>query len=133
VTVVADASALVEVLAGSAVAPALQERLREEDVHTPFLVEVEVLQALRRFVSTGHLSEDRATMARDHLDALPLVLYPHRPMMERIWELRENHTAYDASYIALAEILAAPLVTCDARLARSPTHEAVVELFAPSG
>jgi len=133
VTVVADASALVEVLAGSAVAPALQERLREEDVHTPFLVEVEVLQALRRFVRAGYLSEDRATMARDHLDALPLVLYPHRPMMERIWELRENHTAYDASYIALAEILAAPLVTCDARLARSPTHEAVVELFAPSG
>ena len=49
--------------------------------------------------------------------------------MERIWELRENHTAYDASYIALAELIPAPLITCDARLARSTGHGAVVELF----
>jgi predicted nucleic acid-binding protein len=128
--VVADASAVVESVAGGEVAPRLQARLRAEDIHAPFLVEIEAVQALRRLVREGYLSEDRATTARDHLDALPLVLYPHRPLMERIWELRDNHTAYDASYIALAEVLGAPLVTCDARLARSTGHGAVVELFA---
>jgi predicted nucleic acid-binding protein len=127
--VVVDASALVESLAGGAVAPRLQDRLRHEDIHAPFLVEVEVLQALRRFARSGYLSEDRAATARDHLDALPLVLYPHRPLMERIWELRANHTAYDASYIALAEALPAPIVTCDARMARSAGHHAQIELF----
>ncbi len=127
--VVADASALVESLAGGSVAPTLQGRLRGEEIHAPFLIEIEVLQALRRFVRTGYLSPDRATTARDHLEDLPLVLYPHRPLMERIWELRENHTAYDASYIALAELIPAPLITCDARLARSTGHGAVVELF----
>ena len=129
--VVADASALVESLAGGAVAPRLQDRLRHEDLHAPFLIEVEVLQSLRRFVRSGYLSEERAAVARDHLDALPLVLYPYRPLMERIWEPRANHTANDASYIALAEILPAPIVTCDARMARSTDHAAVIELYAP--
>jgi predicted nucleic acid-binding protein len=130
--VVADASALVESLAGVAVAPILQDRLRGEDIHAPFLIEIEVIQALRGLVRAGYLSEDRAAMARDDLDALALVLYPHRPLMERIWDLRANHTAYDGSYIALAELLSAPLVTCDARLARSTRHSAVVELFEPA-
>ena len=130
--VVADASALVESLAGGSVVPELQARLHGEDVHAPFLIEVEVLQALRRFVRMGLLTADRAATARDHLDALPLVLYPHRPLMERIWELRDNHTAYDASYVALAEILAAPIITCDVRMARSTGHSASVELFEPA-
>lgn len=129
--VVADASALVESLAGGAVAPVLQDRLRGEDIHAPFLVEVEVIQALRRLVRAGYLSEDRAATARDDLDALALVLYPHRPLMERIWGLRANHTAYDASYIALAEALPAPILTCDARMARTAGHHAEIELFAP--
>ena len=130
--VVADASALVEVLAGGAVAPKLQDRLRGEYLHAPYLIEIETLQALRRFVRSGLLSEDRAATARDHLEELPLVLYPHRPLMERIWVLRHTHTAYDASYVALAEVLAAPLITCDARVARSPGHAAEIELFAPA-
>jgi predicted nucleic acid-binding protein len=129
--VVVDASAVVEALAGGTVAPRLQDRLRGEDIHAPFLIEVEAMQALRRFVRAGYLSEDRAAVARDDLDALALVLYPHRPLMERIWELRASHTAYDASYIALAEILRAPIVTCDARMAKSTGHDAEIELFAP--
>jgi predicted nucleic acid-binding protein len=57
------------------------------------------------------------------------VRYPHTPLAERIWDLRENLTAYDAAYIALAEALDAPLVTMDARLARAPGIRAVIELY----
>lgn len=77
------------------------------------------------------LSDESATVARSDLASMPVVLYPHRPLMERIWELRHTLSAYDASYVALAELLPAPLVTCDARLARSSGHSAEIELFAP--
>lgn len=130
--VVTDASAIVESLAGGTIAPSLRARLRDEEIHAPYLLEVETLQALRRLVRMGQLSEDRAAYARDDLDALSLVLYPHRPLMERTWDLRDVLSAYDACYVALAEALSAPLVTCDARLARATGHDARVEVFAPS-
>lgn len=130
--VVADASAIVESLVGGTLAQELQARLGSEEIHAPFLLEVETLQALRRFARSDRLSEDRAAYARDDLDAMALVLYPHRPLMERIWDLRHAVTAYDACYVALAEALDAPLVTCDARLARAPGNDAKIELFAPS-
>jgi predicted nucleic acid-binding protein len=130
--IVVDASAVVELLLGGGVAPRLRGRLHGENVHAPFLVEVETLQALRRIAHTRSLSEDDAAIARDGLDAMPLVLYPHRPFMERVWDLRHTLTAYDASYVALAELLQAPLITCDARLAAAHGHDAEIELFAPA-
>ncbi|MGH3138054.1 MAG: type II toxin-antitoxin system VapC family toxin [Gaiellaceae bacterium] len=130
--IVVDASAVVELLLGGGVAPRLRDRTHGESVHAPFLVEVEALQALRRIAHTPNLSDDDAAIARLGLDAMPLVLYPHRPLMERIWNLRNTLTAYDASYVALAELLPAPLVTCDVRLARSSGHDAEIELFAPA-
>ena len=130
--VVIDASAVVELLLGGEVAPKLGERLRGESVHAPFLVEVETLQALRRSSRARSMSESDAAIARGGLDAMPLVLYPHRPLMERIWDLRHTLTAYDASYVALAELLPAPLLTCDARLAATTDHGAEIELFAPA-
>jgi len=82
-------------------------------------------------VRSEGLSDESATVARNDLASMPLILYPHRPLMERIWALRHTLSAYDASYVALAELLPAPLITCDARLARSTGHAAVIELFAP--
>ena len=62
----------------------------------------------------------------------PIVRVPHRPLIERIWELRHTITAYDASYVALAELLDVPLVTCDAKLATSNGHKAEIELYESS-
>jgi predicted nucleic acid-binding protein len=130
--VVVDASAVVELLLSGEVAPRLGQRLRGESVHVPFLVEVETLQALRRSSHARTLSEGGAAIARQSLADMPLVLYPHRPLMERIWDLRHTLTAYDASYVALAELLPAPLITCDTRLAAAHGHDAEIELFAPA-
>lgn len=129
--IVADASVVVELLLRRDIVTPLRARLDGEIVHAPTVIEVETLHALRPTSLTGALSDDRATLARGAFASMPLVLYPHRPLMERIWALRHTHSAYDASYVALAELLPAPLVTCDARLARSGGHDAVIELFVP--
>ena len=63
---------------------------------------------------------------------LSLIRYPHERLADRVWELRHNLTAYDGVFVALAEALGAPLVTCDARLAAAPELRAEIELFAPA-
>jgi predicted nucleic acid-binding protein len=113
--IVADASAIVEVLLN---APAAREVSRHlfaegETLHAPHLVDVEVLQALRRHARTNEIGGMRATQALQDYNDIPLRRYPHKFLLPRIWELRHNFTAYDAAYIALAEVLEAPLVTCD--------------------
>ena len=130
--IVADASAVVEFALRRRASARLGARLGSEAVHAPYLIEVEALNALRRVVRSEGLSDESATVARNDLASMPLILYPHRPLMERIWALRHTLSAYDASYVALAELLPAPLITCDERLARSTGHAAVIELFAPS-
>jgi predicted nucleic acid-binding protein len=84
---------------------------------------------LRRMTIGGAIAEDRAADVRRDFADLALVRYPHEPLSERVWELRHNLTAYDATFVALAEALGVPLVTCDARLASAPGHAASVELF----
>lgn len=129
--IVVDASAVVDVVVHED--PVLAGRLREGgDLHAPHLVDVEVTHALRRLVASGELSSDRASDARVDAADLLIMRYPHLALLERAWELRDNLTVYDAVYIALAELLQAPLVTCDARLAQAPGHDAEIELFAPS-
>jgi predicted nucleic acid-binding protein len=78
------------------------------------------------------IGDERAADARSDFAELALVRYPHQPLNDRVWELRHNLTAYDATFVALAEVLAAPLVTCDARLASAPGHDARIELFSAS-
>ena len=78
------------------------------------------------------LAARAAEMALDDFRALDLQRHAHEPLLERVWELRKNLTAYDAVYVALAEGLRAPLVTCDARLAHAPGIRASVELFGQS-
>ncbi len=127
---VVDTSAVLAALFARPPATGLVERLaRDGDLHGPHLIDTEVLHSLRRLTITGEISEDRATDARSDFAELALVRYPHHPLSNRVWELRHNLTAYDATFVALAEALAVPLVTCDARLASAPGHQAHVELF----
>lgn len=128
--IVVDASALVDALAAEQPYPELRERLSAGRLHAPHLVDVEVANALRRLAAVGELSVARAADARADFAELIIVRYPHLPLLERIWELRGSLTAYDAAYVALAEMLDAPLVTCDARIAAAPGHRARVETFA---
>jgi predicted nucleic acid-binding protein len=99
-------------------------------LHAPHLVDVEVTHALRGMAVRGELSGDRASDAR--LDAAEMTIkrYPHRHLLIRAWQLRAELSIYDAVYVALAELLDAPLVTCDGRLSAAPGHGARVELFA---
>jgi predicted nucleic acid-binding protein len=128
--IVVDASAVLELLLNRPAAPALRRRLLHsgELLHAPHLIDVEVLQVIRRYLLAGSLDEKRAKEAmRDHLD-LPLERYPHDVLFSRIWELRANLTAYDAAYVALAEALDATLVTADLRLAKSVPRGVRVEV-----
>jgi len=130
---VVDTSAVVAALTGRPPVVGLTERLGADDeLAAPHLLDVEFLHALRRLVLGGRLGEDRAADARDDFADLAITRYGHTALADRVWELRAGLTAYDATFVALAELLEAPLVTCDARLARAPGHRATVELFEPA-
>lgn len=129
--IVVDTSAVVAALVQRPVNQLLVDRLKEErELHAPHLLDVEAVHALRGLVRSGHLSADRAGDALDDLADLRLRRYPHDPLVPRIWELRDNLTAYDATFVALAELLEVPLVTVDARLAGASGHDATIEYLA---
>jgi len=102
-------------------------RLRGERLSAPELVDLEVASVLRRQVHGGEVDIRRAALALADLAALPLRRAPHRPLLARCWELRDNLTVYDASYVALAEALDVTLLTGDGRLARAPGPRCRVE------
>ena len=107
------------------------ERLAAEDqtLHAPHLLDVEVAQGLRRLVRIGELAPARAAEAIADLTDLTAVRHAHEDLLPRIWAMRDNLTAYDAVYIALAEALDATLLTIDRRLAKAPGHRAQVQLL----
>lgn len=116
--IVVDASAMTELLLQTELGERIERRLaQDEDLHAPHLVDVEVVSALRRLVRTGQVSAERAEDAIEDLQLLLLARHAHEDLLSRAWHLRENVTAYDAVYIALAEALDAALVTCDRALA----------------
>lgn len=128
--IVVDTSAVLAALAGRPGPLELRARLAEDgDVHAPHLIDVEVVHALRRLVRIRHVSEDRAADIRTDFAELAIVRYPHQPLADRMWELRNNLSAYDAAFVALSEMLGVPLVTCDGRLAGSSGHQARIELY----
>jgi predicted nucleic acid-binding protein len=128
--IVADTSAIVDALIGRPGQPDLLRRLQQaSELHAPHLLDVEILHVLRRLLRTGALSPDRAADARHDFQDLAIVRYPHQPLSDRMWQLRDNVSAYDAAFLALAETLGVPLITCDARLAHASGHHAQVELF----
>jgi predicted nucleic acid-binding protein len=128
--IVVDASALLETLLRTPAAIAVEKWLFDSgrSLHVPHLLDVEVAQVLRRYVASGAIEEARGRAALADLGTFPLVRYPHDFLLPRVWELRNNLTAYDAVYVALAEALDAPLLTRDRRLAGAPGHHARVEL-----
>jgi predicted nucleic acid-binding protein len=127
--IVVDASALLEFLLQTPLGARVETRLfrDEEELHSPHLVDVEVAQGLRRLVRAGEVSPDRAGEALADLADLDLHRHSHVDLLTRAWKLRENVTAYDAMYVALAEALDARIVTCDGPLARAPGHRARIE------
>ena len=106
------------------------DRMNSADggIHVPHLFEIEVLSALRRHAVDGP-SQERGVKFIEDLTSMRLTRYPHTALLPRVWELRNNITAYDAAYVALAETLDAPLVTLDARLARAPGIRAAIEVY----
>ncbi len=130
--IVVDASAVVDVVADRAPNPALVRRLlASSELHAPHVVDIEVTNALRRLVAQGEISQDRAADARLDASALPFVRYPHSALLDRAWELRHRLTIQDGVYVALAEALEVPLVTCDAGIARAGGYRAEIELYRP--
>lgn len=130
--IVIDASALLEFLLQTRLGTRVEARLFRDgdELHSPHLVDVEVTQGLRRLVRSREVSPERAAEAIADLTDLDLHRHAHLDLLTRAWELRENVTAYDAMYIALAEALDATVVTCDAPLAKAPGHRAPIEAIA---
>lgn len=128
--IVLDASALVELLLGTRQGRSVAARIADPSLglHAPHLADVEVAQALRRYVRAGELEPASAAAALLDLRSLDLERHGHEPLQDRVWALRENLTAYDAVYVALAEALESTLLTCDGRLARAPGISQRVEL-----
>ncbi len=98
------------------------------DLHAPAALDLEVIAAVRR-LALGDLGDMGADEAVADLSALPIRRYPHLALVPRIWELRHSVTPYDAAYVALAEVLGAPLLTADARLAEAPGPRCAMELL----
>lgn len=100
-----------------------------ETLHAPHLLDLEVAQVLRRYVRTREISALRGREGLDDYLDLRIDRHPTEPLLPRIWALRDNATAYDAAYLALAEALDAPLITADARLSAASGHTARVEVL----
>ncbi|MEY2467956.1 MAG: hypothetical protein QOF21_654 [Actinomycetota bacterium] len=122
-TVVCDASAVFELLLGDEFGLRVAEVLDGTDVHAPHIALFETANALRNAELQSRISVASAVGAMSGLYELEIEYWPFEAVATRAWELRQNLTFYDASYVALAEQLQAPLVTVDERLARAPgTH-----------
>ena len=128
--IVIDASALLEFLLQTSIGGRVEARLfrDEEELHAPHLVDVEVVQGLRHLVRMGEVSSGRAEQAVADLTDLDLHRHAHVDLLGRIWKLRENISAYDATYVALAEAIDAPMVTCDGPLSKALGNHARIEV-----
>lgn len=129
--IVLDASAVIELVLSTEPGRRVAEEIAPSEIslHAPHLLDVEVAQALRRYVQSRMISSERASRALEHLSQLDLNRHEHLALLPRIWALRDNFTAYDAAYIALSEALEAPLLTLNARLAGAPGHQARIQLI----
>jgi predicted nucleic acid-binding protein len=127
--IVLDASVVVELLTNGVLADSIRSELAgcDESFLVPHLIDVEVMSAIRRISAGQRIDPHRGGQFLEALAAFPAQRYPHTPLLSRIWELRHNFTAYDATYIALAEATDSVLYTCDEKLRRG--HRARVALF----
>lgn len=112
--IVIDAAAFIDAVDGRR---SVLDRLMNEEIHAPHLLDVEVVSALRRLVATGRFDRQLATDGLTVLEQADIRRHPHTPLLRVAWSLRDRVTAYDAAYVALAAALDAPLVTTDRKLA----------------
>ena len=129
--IVLDTSAAVDWLLQTPSGLRIEQRIyaHQDTLHSVHLIDVEFVQVLRRLVREGALTPRRAEEAMEDMAALRITRYAPVVLMQRIWQLRQNLTAYDAAYVALAEALQAPLITRDHRIASAPGHSAAIEVF----
>jgi predicted nucleic acid-binding protein len=132
--IVIDASAAIEWMLQTPKSAEIEARIFRKPgesprLHAPHLLDVEVAQVLRKHVAKGFVSEGRGQTALEDFLQMPILRYPHDVLLPRVWELRKKLTAYDAVYVALAEALEMPLLTCDAKVAGAPGHRARVEVI----
>jgi predicted nucleic acid-binding protein len=128
--IVVDSSAVVDALTAVDGTDRLRARMSDEDLHAPGLVDYEVVAALRGLVFGGHLTAARAEDALTDFDDLTIERWPSSDgLRRRAFQLRDNVSAYDAAYIALAESLDCSLLTRDARLGKTRSHRARVEVL----
>jgi len=129
--IVLDASAVIEWLLQTPAGCRVDRRIfsRPIALHAPHLLDLEVAQVLRRYVRDKVMTAQRGWEALEDLSGLPLNRYPHDFLIPRVWQLRANMTAYDAAYVALSELLDAPLLTCDSGIASASGHHATVEVI----
>ena len=124
--IVLDVSAAVQALLNDGQARLL---VAAESLHAPHLVDAEVLSALRRLVGAGTLTVDDGARCVNAWSRIGVIRYAAGPLLERIWELRQTISAYDAMYVALAEQLGCALVTADARLSSAPALRCAVTVL----
>jgi predicted nucleic acid-binding protein len=129
--IVVDASIILEVLLRTKSSQAIEKKIfsRGQTLHAPHLIDIEIAQVLRRYTSAGDITPERGAEAIQDLRDFRISRYSQEILLSRIWQLRTNITAYDAAYIALAEVLDAPLLTRDSKLSRSPGSTAKIELI----
>jgi predicted nucleic acid-binding protein len=129
--IVLDASAAIEWLLQTIAGRQIEKRIvmRHESLHAPHLLDLEVAQVLRRLERNGVITVSRAEEAMQDLSDLRINRYPHHSLLPRIWELRQNLSAYDAAYVALAEVLDAAMLTRHARIGSDFGHSARIEVF----
>ena len=128
--IVLDASAAVELVLQTPRAERIAVRALHpaERLHAPHLIDVEVAQVMRRLVQAKEITVGRADVALSDFEGLVIERHAHRPLFRRVWGLRASLSAYDATYVALAEALVAPMLTCDDKLGRAHGHKAKIEV-----
>lgn len=107
-------------------------RLAGRDLYAPTLLPYECANVIRRHLRSGSIGADQAAQAHVDLLSLPINYWPYHALAQRIWELRDNLSSYDAGYVALAEAIDAPLVTFDKRLAQAPGVGCPIECLTAS-
>jgi predicted nucleic acid-binding protein len=129
--IVLDTSAAVDWLLQTPAGLRIEQRIyaHQDTLHSVHLLDVDFVQVLRRLVREGTLMPKRAEQAIEDMAALRITRYAPVLLLQRIWRLRQNLSAYDAAYVALAEKLQAPLITRDQRIAAAPGNTATIEVF----
>ncbi len=127
---VVDASAAIEWLLRTQKGSVIEAQMfsKGQTLHAPHLLDIEVTQVLRRYARERAVTEARAEQLLQNLVDLRILRHRHTFLLRRAWQLRHHLTVYDAVYVALAEALDAPLLTCDAKIAAAPGHHATVEV-----